>query len=56
MTIKPRTRLNENLWSAHGGVTQKYYLRENGKSLEFMEMLIGIVSGVVIIAIAIKLI
>lgn len=38
------TRLNENLWSAHGSVTQKYYPRGNGKSLEFMEVLIGIVS------------
>jgi len=37
--------LNENLWSAHGGVTQKYYSQRNGKSLEFMEVLIGIVSG-----------
>lgn len=31
------------MWSAHGGVTQKYYPQENGKSLEFMEVLIGIV-------------
>jgi len=38
-------RLNENLWSAHGGVTQRYYPRGNGKSLEFMEVLIGIVGA-----------
>jgi len=37
--------LNENLWSAHSGVTQKYYPQRNGKSLKFMEVLIGIVSG-----------